>query len=43
LSLKIEEGFGPNGLGILSVTDVCAFFIFICVCIFVRIIIFDVS
>lgn len=22
LSLKIEEGFGPNGLGILSVTDV---------------------
>lgn len=22
LSLKIEEGFGPNGLGILSITDV---------------------
>lgn len=22
LSMKIEEGFGPNGLGILSVTDV---------------------
>lgn len=25
LSLKIEQGFGPNGLGILSVTDVCAY------------------
>ncbi|XP_065850085.1 uncharacterized protein [Euphorbia lathyris] len=25
LSLKIEEGFGPNGLGILSVTDVPGF------------------
>lgn len=24
LSMKIEEGFGPNGLGILSVTDVRA-------------------
>ncbi len=22
LSMKIEEGFGPNGLGILSITDV---------------------
>jgi hypothetical protein len=27
LSLKIEQGFGPNGLGILSVTDVCTYFI----------------
>ncbi|KAF2304566.1 hypothetical protein GH714_033615 [Hevea brasiliensis] len=25
LSMKIEEGFGPNGLGILSVTDVPGF------------------
>ncbi|MBA0867748.1 hypothetical protein Goshw_003589 [Gossypium schwendimanii] len=25
LSLKIEEGFGPNGLGILSITDVPEF------------------
>ncbi|XP_065620439.1 uncharacterized protein LOC136063667 isoform X2 [Quercus suber] len=25
LSLKIEEGFGPNGLGILSITDVLEF------------------
>ncbi|XP_075652383.1 uncharacterized protein LOC142622742 [Castanea sativa] len=25
LSLKIEEGFGPNGLGILSITDVPGF------------------
>lgn len=24
LSMKIEEGFGPNGLGIISVTDVRA-------------------
>jgi hypothetical protein len=22
LSMKIEEGFGPNGLGILSISDV---------------------
>jgi hypothetical protein len=27
LSLKIEQGFGPNGLGILSVTHVCTYFI----------------
>jgi hypothetical protein len=30
LSLKIEQGFGPNGLGILSVTDVCTYFYYFC-------------
>lgn len=29
LSIKIEEGFGPNGLGILSISDVCFQFVIV--------------